>query len=234
MVLDPIPQSLPVHFFGSRPQPPTSCRMEVSTHTYHIIVLSLIRITSLICVAFICHVIRMRVTWCDTYECSEHSSVSYHCVITHTYHIAHMCCIMSCNTYARYVMWHVWVLWARIRIISLCYHSYVSHRSYVCIIQMWHIRMRRMMRLSRDTWFYVMSYACPPAPMNHVKIKGWPPRDAPSKLVQLWYKTFPSDQCGQREMKKPTILSNKTSIAWSCAEDQIRRFWRIKISGTWF
>jgi len=24
MVLDPIPQSLPVHFFGSRPQPPTS------------------------------------------------------------------------------------------------------------------------------------------------------------------------------------------------------------------
>jgi len=30
----------------------------------------------------------------------------------------------------------------------------------------------------------------PPAPMNHVQIfKGWPPRDAPSKLVQLWYKT---------------------------------------------
>ena len=28
MVLDPIPQSLPVHFFGSRPQPPTSpCRV---------------------------------------------------------------------------------------------------------------------------------------------------------------------------------------------------------------
>jgi len=26
MVLDPIPQSLPVHFFGSRPQPPTSQR----------------------------------------------------------------------------------------------------------------------------------------------------------------------------------------------------------------
>ena len=62
----------------------------------------------------------------------------------------------------------------------------------------------------------------PPAPMNHVKIfKGWPPRDAPSKLVQLWYKTIPNDQRGQVEMKKPTILSNKTSTAWSCAEDQI-------------
>ena len=44
----------------------------------------------------------------------------------------------------------------------------------------------------------------PPAPMNHVKIfKGWPPRDAPSKLVQLWYKTFPPDQRGLVEIKKP-------------------------------
>jgi len=34
-----------------------------------------------------------------------------------------------------------------------------------------------------------------PAPMNHVKIfKGWPPRDATPKLVQLWYKTFPTEQ----------------------------------------
>jgi hypothetical protein len=35
----------------------------------------------------------------------------------------------------------------------------------------------------------------PPAPMNHVRIfKGWPPRDALSKLVKLWYRTFPPDQ----------------------------------------
>jgi len=54
----------------------------------------------------------------------------------------------------------------------------------------------------------------PPAPMNHVKIfKGWPPRDAPSKLVQLWYKSFPPDQRGLVEMKNPTRLSNKTSNA---------------------
>jgi len=60
------------------------------------------------------------------------------------------------------------------------------------------------------------------APMNHVKIfKGWPSRDAPSKLVQLWYKNFSPDHRGQVEMKKPTILINKTSTAWSCAEDQI-------------
>jgi len=48
--------------------------------------------------------------------------------------------------------------------------------------------------------------------MNHVKIfKGWPPRDAPSTLVQRWYKTFSPNQGGQAEMKKPTGLSNKTS-----------------------
>ena len=29
MVLDPIPQSLPVHFFGSRPQPPTSRKSSI-------------------------------------------------------------------------------------------------------------------------------------------------------------------------------------------------------------
>ena len=58
--------------------------------------------------------------------------------------------------------------------------------------------------------------------MNHVKsFKGWPPGDAPSKLVQLWYKMFPPHQRGQVEIKKPTKLSAKTSTAWSCAEDQI-------------
>ena len=64
----------------------------------------------------------------------------------------------------------------------------------------------------------------PPAPMNHVKIsKDWTPPDAPSKLVQLWYKKFPPDQRGQVEImiKKPTGLSNKTSTACSCVEDQI-------------
>jgi len=39
MVLDPIPQSLPVHFFGSRPQPPTSHpsrgRIHLVLHSLH-------------------------------------------------------------------------------------------------------------------------------------------------------------------------------------------------------
>jgi len=72
----------------------------------------------------------------------------------------------------------------------------------------------------------------PPAPMNHVKrFKGCPPRDVPSELIQLWYKTFPPDHDGQVEMKNPTRLSNKTNTARSCAEDQILK---NKISGTEF
>ena len=48
----------------------------------------------------------------------------------------------------------------------------------------------------------VISPRSPPDPMNHVKMfKGCPPRDAPSKLVQLWCKSFPSDQRGLVEMK---------------------------------
>ena len=34
MVLDPIPQSLPVHFFGSRPQPPTSLTYHELYHSH--------------------------------------------------------------------------------------------------------------------------------------------------------------------------------------------------------
>ena len=54
----------------------------------------------------------------------------------------------------------------------------------------------------------------PPAPMNHVNtFKGWPLRDAPSKLVQLWYNKIPLDRDGQVEMQNPTRLSNKTGTA---------------------
>jgi len=63
--------------------------------------------------------------------------------------------------------------------------------------------------------------------MHQVKIfKGWPPRHAPSKLVKLWYKTFPLDQRVLVEMKNPTRLCNKTSNARSCAEDQILESFR--------
>ena len=62
-------------------------------------------------------------------------------------------------------------------------------------------------------------------------IKGWPPRDAPSKLVPLWYKTFPPDQRGLVEMKNPTRWVIKP-----VPHELVRRirFWRIKVSGTWF
>jgi len=47
--------------------------------------------------------------------------------------------------------------------------------------------------VSHAASLFVCFQAIPPAPMKHIKIlKGWPLRDAPSELVQLWYKSFPS------------------------------------------
>jgi len=52
--------------------------------------------------------------------------------------------------------------------------------------------------------------------MNHAKIfKGWPHRDASWALV-----LHPTDFY-RAEMMKPTMLSNKSSTARSCAENQI-------------
>ena len=59
-------------------------------------------------------------------------------------------------------------------------------------------------------------------PYESCKIfKGRPRRNAFSKLVRRQYKSFPPDRFCQVEMKKPTKLSNKSSNAWSCAQDQI-------------
>jgi len=81
------------------------------------------------------------------------------------------------------------------------------------------LALRHNLYQPNDTglFYFFLIYATsntPHAPMNHAKIfKGWPLRDAPSKLVQLWYKIFPTDHGGQIEMKTPTRLSNKTSTA---------------------
>ena len=53
----------------------------------------------------------------------------------------------------------------------------------------------------------------------------------PEMPLRNWYKTFPPDHIHLVEMKNPTRLSNKTSTAWSCAEDQILE---NQISGTGF
>ena len=69
--------------------------------------------------------------------------------------------------------------------------------------------------------------ASPPAPMNHVKYLSAGPAEMP---FRNWYTANTNhfhltDSVRWKwktvEMKNPTRLSNKTSNAWSCAEDQI-------------
>ena len=92
---------------------------------------------------------------------------------------------------------------------------------YMCIIIYTYLRPSpilsdtvRYICIGMYIYIYIYVNMYPPTPMNHLKIlKGWPLRDAPSKLVQLLYKTFPPDHIDLAEMKNPTRLSNKTSTA---------------------
>ena len=67
--------------------------------------------------------------------------------------------------------------------------------------------------------------------MNHVKLlKGQPRRFALWELVPNSYQSFPPVHFGQAEMNESTMLSNKTSTAESCAEDQILEYLILRTS----
>jgi len=69
---------------------------------------------------------------------------------------------------------------------TTCLYIYVHIYISVCICLYIYVQIYTM-----------YTYIYPPAPMNRVKIfKGWTPRDAPSKLVQRWYKSLPPDHGG--------------------------------------
>ena len=86
--------------------------------------------------------------------------------------------------------------------------------TYICFHMYIHIYVYIYIYIYVYTDMYIYIYYISARPYESCKIsKGCPPRDTPSRLVQLWYKTFPPDQRGQVEMKNPTRLSNKTSTA---------------------
>ena len=57
--------------------------------------------------------------------------------------------------------------------------------------------------------------------MLHLNIQGMAPPRCPFGTGTTVVQIISIYQRGHIEMKKPTILSNKTSTAWSCVEDQI-------------
>jgi len=87
---------------------------------------------------------------------------------------------------------------------------YVAGRIFWAHSKKWQVCSLKSYKVLLETPYTFVT----PYPMNHVKIfKGWPLQDAPWKLVQLWYKSFPPGRFLLVEMKKPTILSNKRSSA---------------------
>ena len=91
MVLDPIPQSLPVHFFGSRPQPPTSLLIYVLciARRYHQSLCVLDEDMHLACPM-------SRMSHLSTNETSTWQMRHEHCLMGHTSCVCHVCvCLMG-------------------------------------------------------------------------------------------------------------------------------------------
>jgi len=144
----------------------------------------------------------------------------------------------SCHTY-EWVMLHLWT--CCVTLISERYMCCVTHPSFellyhpdifrivvsllylsICELLCYSYIFRIVRKCCVTQKFDSVVSLISARPYESCKIfKGRPRRNAFSKLVHRQYKSFPPDRFCQAEMKNPTRLSNKTSNAWSCAEDQI-------------
>jgi len=117
MVLDPIPQSLPVHFFGSRPQPPTSphithiIRLIYDSYTTHIYINSrMSRVTHITRLIYETHITRTT-HLTDTMSHVPMRLILFVCVIVAIMRLF-VCVIVVCVrwVYVWYVTWVVCVM----------------------------------------------------------------------------------------------------------------------------
>ena len=93
MVLAPIPQSLPVHFFGSRPQPPTSPAASAYRHDVSVLQCVAVRGSVLQCVAVCCSVLQCVAVCCSVLQCVAVCCSVLRCVA--------VCCrVLQCTAYS--------------------------------------------------------------------------------------------------------------------------------------
>ena len=114
MVLDPIPQSLFVYFFGSRPQPPTSLLIYVLciARRYHQSLCVLDEDMHLACPM-------SRMSHLSTNETSTWQMRHEHCLMGHTSCVCHFCvCLMGAHT--KMCEGHVDVVWKRTTSLHAC------------------------------------------------------------------------------------------------------------------
>jgi len=125
-------------------------------------------------------------------------------------------CVCVCARICMYIYSYI-----HICCIYIYVYIYIHMYVYICFICVGRLirevtcrSISRPVQSEFDSIQFDLTIVNPPATLNHVKYFGArPPRDAHSKLVQLWYKSFQRDHRGQVEMRKPTRLSNKISIA---------------------
>jgi len=144
MVLDPIPQSLPVHIFGSRPQPPTS-RDEL--HSYVCFSQSHIWMRHT-CVCHTCEHLYRTITHTN----APRDTCEHMCDVTHWY-------VNTCVTHSHVntcVTWRIHMCDCAIRAMLLHFNSYDKTRSYVwrdaLICMTWHVHMCDLFACVCVTW----------------------------------------------------------------------------------
>jgi len=113
MVLDPIPQSLPVHFFGSRPQPPTSPAASAYRHDVSVLQCVAVRGSVLQCVAVCCSVLQCVAVCCSVLQCVAMCCSVLQCVA--------VCCnVLQCAAMRCSVLQCVAVCCSVLRCVAVC------------------------------------------------------------------------------------------------------------------
>jgi len=103
MVIDPIPQSLPVHFFGSRPQPPTSPAASAYRHDVSVLQCVAVCCSVLQCVAMCCSVLQCVAVCCNVLQCAAMRCSVLQCVAVccSVLRCVAVCCrVLQCTAYS--------------------------------------------------------------------------------------------------------------------------------------
>jgi len=165
---------------------------------------------------------------------------------------------LDCSSYDRYMNTNIWILiydvYISIHILVFIYlsldlhyldcSSYDRHMNTNIWIHIWrydmtrlftissYLRCRALLEQSQSVTSLAITEKCPPAPMNHVKYLRAGPTEMP---FQNWY----TANTNHFRLTDSVRWKSKRQLGWvinPVPHNLVRRirFWRIKISGTWF
>jgi len=144
------------------------------------------------------------------------------------------------NALHMWVMWltHMWVM----RLTHITHSYMICHINEFCLVSMRHVLYEWVIPHMNELWLHTYEWVMihtyewcmtsPPAPMNHVKYLRAGRAEMP---FQNWYTAITN----HFRLTDSVRWKSKTQLGWvinPVSHNLVRRirFWRIKISGTWF